>query len=181
MIKRTASFGKAIKRSASFGRRKSEGDRGNADAPRLDRSASLLTDELDDSAEPSFTPLPHSPSVSCTPPVSCGLSALQGLLLKRHQSSRWTKWGRRWFEVDDYKRTLSYYATEVRLRPPLSRLRQRCKSMRLPGHAPRLRVRSSNPTTRRRRARVRSTTSRPCTGCLCPARGTTTRSTSSPL
>lgn len=110
MIKRTASFGKAIKRSASFGRRNSAGDRSKADAPRVDRSASLLSsDELDDSIEPSPAPLPRSSS----PSVSCGLSALQGLLLKRHQSSKWTKWGKRWFEVDDYKRTLSYYATEV--------------------------------------------------------------------
>ena len=110
MLKRTASFGKAIKRSASFGRRNSAS---KADAPRLDRSASLLSsDELDDSIEPAPAPLPSSSS----PLVSCGLCALQGLLLKRHQSSKWTKWGKRWFEVDDYKRTLSYYATEVR--PP---------------------------------------------------------------
>ena len=102
-----------IRRSASFGRR---GSSSSERAPRIDRSASLL------SAHELGLQLDLLPAPARLPPASSTLlssprprfTPLEGMLLKRHRSSKWTKWGRRWFEVDDYRRTLSYYATEVK-------------------------------------------------------------------
>lgn len=98
-----------IRRSSSIGSER---------APRIDRSGELLTSseldlELDLQPGPPAARLPPASS-TLLPSPRPRFSTLQGMLLKRHRSSKWTKWGRRWFEVDDYRRTLSYYATEVK-------------------------------------------------------------------
>ena len=79
-----------IRRSASFGRRgSSSSDR----APRIDRSASLLSaHELDLLPGPAPARLPPASSTLLSSPRP-RFTPLEGMLLKRHRSSNWNKWG----------------------------------------------------------------------------------------
>ena len=82
-----------IRRSASFGR---AGSSSSDRAPRIDRSASLLSaHELDLLPGPAAARLPPTSSSTVLPSPRPRLAPLQGMLLKRHRSSKWTKWGRR--------------------------------------------------------------------------------------
>ena len=82
-----------IRRSASFGR---AGSSSSDRAPRIDRSASLLSaHELDLLPGPAAARLPPTSSSTLLPSPRPRLAPLQGMLLKRHRSSKWTKWGRR--------------------------------------------------------------------------------------
>ena len=82
-----------IRRSASFGR---AGSSSSDRAPRIDRSAALLSaHELDLLPGPAAARLPPTSSSTLLPSPRPRLAPLQGMLLKRHRSSKWTKWGRR--------------------------------------------------------------------------------------